>query len=165
MHSAEGSFRGIRCRWHHSLARPARSKQYDLGQIVVHTTQLLNRSPCHVSALASISGVACRTWSRAVRLLSSLAAEERRGLVIVASISQSVGVQLERMVRVGRIRVRVVFEYDLGDVKGSLNLMDSRNHRGNEIAKGLLLRRLRKWYKKSVSVARGHYHAMSCLMW
>lgn len=65
--------------------------------------------------------VACRTWSRAVRLLSSLAAEERRGLVIVASISQSVGVQLEQVLRVGRIRVRVVFDYDLGDVKESLD--------------------------------------------
>lgn len=60
MHSAEDSFRGIRCRWHHSLARPARSKQYDLGQIVVHATQLLNRSPCHVSVLASVSGVSLR---------------------------------------------------------------------------------------------------------
>lgn len=56
-----------------------------------------------------------------MRLLSSLAAEERRGLVIVASISQSVGVQLEQVVRVGRIRVRVVCEYDLGDVKESLD--------------------------------------------
>lgn len=79
--------------------------------------------------------MARRTWSRAVRLLSSLAAEERRGLVIVASISQSVGVQLERMVRVGRIRVRVVFEYDLGDVKESVDLMESRNHKESEIAK------------------------------
>lgn len=70
-----------------------------------------------------------------MRLLSSLAAEERRGLVIVASISQSVGVQLEQVLRVGRIRVQVVFEYDLGDVKESLDLMESPNHTESEIAK------------------------------
>ena len=58
--------------------------------------------------------MACRTWSRAVRLLSSLAAEERRGLVIVASISQSVGVQLEQLVVRDHGRVRVGFEYGLG---------------------------------------------------
>lgn len=58
-----------------------------------------------------------RTWSRAVRLLSSLAADERRGLVIVASIGQSVGVQLGRLVVLGRIRVRVVFEYGLGGME------------------------------------------------
>lgn len=61
---AGGSFRGLRCRWHHSLARPARSKQYDLGQIVVHTTQLLNNPPCHVSAFSNKSGFRCITMVR-----------------------------------------------------------------------------------------------------
>lgn len=34
-----------------------------------------------------------------------------------------------------------------------MDLMESRNHKESEIAKGLLLGRLRKWYKKSVSVS------------
>lgn len=60
--------------------------------------------------------MAHRTWSRAVRLLSSLAAEERRGLVIVASISQS-GSQ-----SVSRCAARVARRTRSGSTSGSIRV-------------------------------------------
>jgi hypothetical protein len=93
-------------RWEadYSLSCPARPQENDLCQVIVHATEFLEfcarrreqRSDSAPPKFPKGPGVRIQreggyiiTWSRAVVVLSSLAAEDRRGLVIlVRSISQ-----------------------------------------------------------------------------
>lgn len=105
--------------------------------------------------------MSCRTWSRAVRLLSSLAAEERRGLVIVASINQSVCSSISPVYAVD-------FESGLGlsvvwDGLESHWIYSSVANRERGCQKVIAEAGCGRWYSRaSVCRTRAYYLAIRC---